>query len=233
MIQYLRPLKNLLLRNRQLKLVSLSLALLLWIALNGEPKSEVSFKVPLEFRNSPKTVEILGDTLNWVDVRVSGRSSILKRMEASNLTASIDLSDWSWGERTYSLGEANLTVPFGVTVIKITPNIIRLRFERTERKTVEIRPRVIGSPAEGYRIIGVSCDPDHADLEGPASHLAAVETISTDSLDITGKSSRVTARLHLYVQDPLVRLATRQETLVDVSIAPKGTDVSRLESNRD
>jgi YbbR domain-containing protein len=231
MIRYLHPLKNLLLRNGQLKLVSLLLALLLWIALNGEPKSEVSFKVPLEFRDSPKTVEILGDTLNSVDVRVSARSSIIKRVDASNLTASVDLSDWSLGERTYSLSEANLTVPFGVTVIKITPNTIRLRFERTERKTVEIRPRVIGNPAQGYHVIGVSCDPDHAELEGPASHLAPVQTISTDSLDITGKSSRVTARLHLYVQDPLVRLATQKETLVDVSIAPKATDVSRLELN--
>src|SRR5215510_4358017 len=137
MIVWLRYFRNLLLRNLQLKLVSLTLAVLLWIALNSEPKSEIGLKVPVEFRNSPKGVEVLGET-NTVDVRLSASSSIVKRIDASEVTASIDLSDWASGERTYSLGESNLSVPFGVTVTKITPNKIRLRFETTERKIVKV-----------------------------------------------------------------------------------------------
>jgi YbbR domain-containing protein len=206
--------------------VSLILALLLWIALNGEPKSEVSFRVPLEFRNSPKNVEVLGEPVNSVDVRVSASSSIVKRIDASDLTVSIDLSDWTFGERTYSLNEENLTVPFGVSVIKIAPSKVRLRFEPTEQKTVKIRPRIIGKPAEGYLVTAVKCSPDKTLLEGPASHLAALESVSTDSLDISGRSSRISARLQLYVEDPLVRIAIQQETLVEVSIAAKSMDVS-------
>jgi YbbR domain-containing protein len=227
MIRYLRPFKNLLLRNAQLKFVSLTLALLLWIALNGEPKSEVGFKVPLEFRNSPENVEVIGDTINSVDVRVSGSSSMVKRIDSSSLTVSLDLSDWSFGERTYSLSEANLTVPFGVSVTKITPSKIRLRFEPTERKAVHIRPRIIGQPAEGYQVVAVSCDPNQTQLEGPASHLASITTVTTDSLDITGRSSRIVARLHVFVEDPLVRLTNQQETSVEVLIAPKGLEVSK------
>jgi YbbR domain-containing protein len=228
MIRYLGPFKNRFLRNSRLKLVSLTLALLLWMALNSEPKSEVGFKVPLEFRNSPRNVEVIGDAVNAVDVRLSGSSSIVKRIDAASLTASIDLADWSFGERTYSLSAANLAVPFGVIVTKITPAKIQLRFEPTERKAVEIRPRVIGKPADGYQVVGVSCDPNLAQLEGPASHLAAIRHVATDSLDISGKSSQIKARLHLFVEDPLVRFATQQQdTLVEVSIAPKGLEVSR------
>ena len=47
MILWLRYFRNLFLRNLQLKVVSLTLAILLWIALNGEPKSEIGLKVPL------------------------------------------------------------------------------------------------------------------------------------------------------------------------------------------
>jgi YbbR domain-containing protein len=203
-----------------LKVVSLTLAVLLWIALNGEPKSEIGLKVPLEFRNSPKGVEVLGET-NTVDIRLSASSSIVKRIDASEVTASIDLSEWTAGERTYSLSESNLSVPFGVAVTKITPNKVRLRFEQTERKVVRVHPRVLGKPAEGHTVTSVVCQPDKAELEGPASHLALVESISTDSLDISGRSSTFSARLHLYVEDPLVRLATDQETRVEVTIAPK------------
>ena len=142
MILWLRYFKNLLLRNLQLKAVSLTLAVLLWIALNSEPKSEVGIKVPLEFRNSPKGVEVLGET-NSVDIRLSASSSVVKRIDASDVTASIDLSGWTPGERTYTLGGGNLTVPVGVAVTKITPNKIRLRFEPTERKIVRVHPRIL------------------------------------------------------------------------------------------
>jgi YbbR domain-containing protein len=220
MIHWLRYFRNLLLRNLQLKVVSLTLAILLWIALNGEPKSEIGLKVPLEFRNSPKEVEVLGET-NTVDIRLSASSSIVKRIDASEVTASIDLSDWTPGERTYSLGESNLSVPFGVAVTKITPNKIRLRFEPTERKIVKVNPRVLGKPAEGHIVTAVVCQPETVELQGPASHLAPLESISTDSLDVSGRSSTLSARLHLYVEDPLVRLSADQETRVEVTITPK------------
>ena len=173
MILWLRYFRNLLLRNLQLKVVSLTLAILLWIALNGEPKSEIGLKVPLEFRNSPKEVEVLGET-NTVDIRLSASSSIVKRIDASEVTASIDLSDWTPGERTYSLGESNLSVPFGVAVTKITPNKIRLRFEPTKHKIVRVNPRVLGKPAEGHIVTAVVCQPERAELEGPASHLGPI-----------------------------------------------------------
>ena len=220
MIHWLRYFRNLLLRNLQLKVVSLTLAILLWIALTGEPKSEIGLKVPLEFRNSPKEVEVLGET-NAVDIRLSASSSIVKRIDASEVTASIDLSDWTPGERTYSLGESNLSVPFGVAVTKITPNKIRLRFEPTKRKIVRVNPRVLGKPAEGHIVTAVVCQPERAELEGPASHLAPLESISTDSLDVSGRSSSFSARLHLYIEDPLVRLTAEQETRVEVTITPK------------
>ena len=220
MIHWLRYFRNLLLRNLQLKVVSITLAVLLWIALNGEPKSEVGLKVPLEFRNSPKGVEVLGET-NTVDIRLSASSSIVKRIDASEVTVSIDLSEWAPGERTYSLAESNLTVPFGVAVTKITPNKIRLRFEPTERKSVRVHPRILGKPAEGHIVTAIVCQPDKAELEGPASHLSVLESVSTDGLDISGRSSTFSARLHLYIEDPLARLAADQETQVEVTIAPK------------
>jgi len=220
MIRWLRYFRNLLLQNLRLKVVSLTLAVLLWIALNGEPKSEIGLKVPLEFRNSPNGVEVLGET-NTVDIRLSASSSIVKRIDASEVTAFIDLAEWTAGERTYSLSESNLTVPFGVAVSKITPNKIRLRFEQTARKIVKVRPRILGKPAEGHTIVAVACQPDQAELEGPASHLSPLESVSTDSLDISGRASTFSARLHLYIEDPLVRLAADQETRVEVTIAPK------------
>ncbi len=218
MNHFWRHSRNFFLQNAQLKLVSLLLASLLWIALNDEPKSEIGLRVPLEFRNSPKHIEVLGDAVNSVDVRLSASSSLVKRIDASNVTASIDLSDWSLGERTYSLSESNVSAPLGITVTKISPSKVRLRFERTARKVIEIRPRIIGKPAAGHYVRAVVCNPDRIQVEGPPSHLDAVLSASTDSLDISGRTTSILVRLHIYLDDPFVRLSAQQETQVAVTV---------------
>ena len=55
------------------------------------------------------------------------------------------------GERIVQLTPDQIQVPFGFRVVKITPSLLTLNLERTQRKTVPVRPRVIGRPARGLR----------------------------------------------------------------------------------
>jgi hypothetical protein len=219
--RYLVVFRDLLFRNFSLKLTSLLLSLLLWIALNGEPKSEVAFKIPLEFRNTPSKVEVLSDSVNMVDIRVLATSSLVKRINPSEISAIVNLSNWSLGERTYQLTGENIRLPFGAIVTKITPNKIRLRFEPTHQKSVEIRPRVVGRPAAGYGVALVSCVPPRAEIEGPASHLENIQFVYTDSVDITDRYSKVDRSVQVYAEDPIVRIVKQQEVLVEVNIIPQ------------
>lgn len=221
MTRYLSALRGYLFRNFSLKLTSLFLSLLLWIALNGEPKSEVGFRVPLEFRNTPSKVEVLSDSVNTVDIRVLASSSLVKRITPSEISATVNLSNWSLGERTYKLTGENIRIPFGAIVTKITPNTIRLRFEPTHQKSVEIRPRIVGRPAGGYSVSLVNCIPPTAEIEGPASHLDNIQFVYTDSVDITDRYSKVARSVQVFAEDPIVRILKQQEVLVEVNIIPK------------
>jgi YbbR domain-containing protein len=220
MIRYLLLAKDFFLRNFHMKLTSVLLALLLWVAINGEPQSAIVLKVPLEYRNYPKGIEVLGDTLNTVDVRLSASSSLIKRLDPADIAAVINLSDWSLGERTYSITPDNIRVPHGASLTKITPNKVRLKFEPTRRKIVEIRPRITGKLAEGYEIESVLSHPGEVQIEGPEGHLTAIEFVSTDSVDVSGRSDSFETRAHLYVEDQLVRFPKEQETTVEVIITP-------------
>jgi len=174
----------------------------------------------LEYRNLPKGVEVLDDTVNMIDVRLSASSSLIKRLEASDVTAAIDLSDWSYGEKTYSITAANIRIPYGVGVTRITPSKVQLRFEPTQHKTVPIRARAIGKAADGHRVTSISCDPSSAEIEGPEGRLSAVHFVSTDSVDINGRSGSFVQRVNLFVEDPLLRLSNIQQTNVEVNIVP-------------
>ena len=56
--------------NLWLKLLSLGLALLLWMVVSGEATVERGLRVPLELTQVPASIELLGDVPATVDVRV-------------------------------------------------------------------------------------------------------------------------------------------------------------------
>jgi YbbR domain-containing protein len=174
----------------------------------------------LEYRNPPKGIEVLDDNVNAIDVRLSGPSRLVRRLEATDISAAIDLSDWNAGERTYSISPDNLHVPYGVNVTTITPNKVRLSFESTQHKVVPIRPRLVGKVAEGFLVDTVECHPSLAQIEGPGGHLSAVQSISTDSIDVDGRSESFKRVVSLFIEDPLVRFSTDPETNVEIKIVP-------------
>ena len=63
--------------NWHLKIVSLVLAVMLWMAVANQASSEIGLEVPLEYRNIPRqleiTLEINGCLLNDESTPLSGR----------------------------------------------------------------------------------------------------------------------------------------------------------------
>ncbi len=64
-------------RHFGLKVISLALATLLWLLVAGQREAERSLRVPLEYRNVPDQIELLGEPASLVDVRLRGTSGAL------------------------------------------------------------------------------------------------------------------------------------------------------------
>jgi len=86
------------------------------------------------------------------------------------------------------------------------PAQIHIDFDPTATRTVEVRPRVIGTFVSGYRITEVSADPATITIEGPETHVNAIDTAITDPVDVSGVLGKATFTTHVYVSDPLVRV---------------------------
>ena len=78
-------------RDLGLKVFATALAVLLWLTVAGDPIAERGLRVPLEFENVPDSVEILGGPPETVEVRLRGSSAVLRRLEAGDVAAIIDL----------------------------------------------------------------------------------------------------------------------------------------------
>ena len=193
-------------QNIWLKLISLGLAVLLWWAVGHDPIVETVIAAPIEFHNAPENLEMNSDSSTEVKVRVSGPERTIRGLSPTEVHAVVDLEGVHPGERTFDLTSKQIRVPREVQVVQIDPSQVHITFDRSTTRTVEVRPRVIGSFAGGYRLAKVQADPATIVVVGPARRVDAIDNAITDPVDATGVVGSATFTTHAYVTDPLVRV---------------------------
>jgi YbbR domain-containing protein len=192
--------------NLSLKVASLLLALALWFVIAGEKSSERGLKAPLELQNFPQGFELTGDLLDSVDVRLRASPGIIHRLSAGDVSAQIDLAGAEEGERIVHLSPQAIRVPFGVEVVKVTPSIVTLNFERTLQRSVPVRPRLLGRPALGYEVAEMTSEPAEVRISGPKSRVQEIESAFTEPVSVEGAQANVVDSVTIGVDDPMLRL---------------------------
>lgn len=201
-----------------LRLASLALAGGLWFVIAGRQTAERGVSVPVELRNVPRELELTGDPVNSVDVRVRASPGLINSLDAGKLLATIDLQGAAEGERIVQLTPSMVQVPFGFRVVMITPSLLTLNLERTERKPVPVRPRVIGRPAPGHEVAGVASEPAEVRVVGPRSRVREIESAFTEPVSIEGATSSVSESVGVGLEDPLLRLEGGSRVRVTASV---------------
>lgn len=204
--------------NLPLKLLSLGLAMLIWLAIAGDKSSERGLEVPVELQNVPRDLELVGEAVDVVDVRVRASPGAIQRLGPGDVSAQIDLAGAREGERIEHLGAGNIRVPFGVRVVQVTPSLLTLSFERTLHKTVPVQPRLVGRPAEGYEVATIVCQPPEVPLAGPRSRIDEAENAFTEPVSLDGARSDVVQRVNVGVADPSLRVQASPLVQVQVGI---------------
>ena len=146
-------------RHFGLKVLSVAIALLLWMVVAGEEIVERGLRVPLELQQVPAMIELLGDVPTTVDVRVRGASGTLSRVGAGDAIAVLDLRTARTGRRLFPLGPDQVRVPFGVEVVQVTPSAVALAFELSATRQVPVLPAFDGRPAPGFVVGPLSAEP--------------------------------------------------------------------------
>jgi diadenylate cyclase len=202
--------------NLGLKLIALALSVSLWLAVSRDPVAEVALEVPIEFHNIPQNVDISSESIPQAQIRLRGPQRIVRGLRTPDVYADIDLTNLSPGERTFDLTARQIRVPSELQVVQVIPSQLHLSFDTHLSREVEVRPRVIGTFAQGYRIKRILVDPPKIAISGPQKRVESVDAAITDPLDVSGATDRVTLVRHAYVSDPLVQVASPDPVHVTV-----------------
>lgn len=208
--------RRLVLHNFGIKLLSLALAVGLWLAVTRDPIAEVAVEVPIEFRNVPENLEINTESIPRAQIRVRGPQRIVRRLQPADIYAEIQLSGIKPGDRTFDLTAQQVHQPRELEVVQVIPSEFHLTFDMRLIRQVPVRPRVVGTFATGYQIGRVEAEPAAITISGPQKRVEAVEAAITDPIDASGTMGQVTFVRQAYVSDPLVQVANGNPVRVTV-----------------
>jgi YbbR domain-containing protein len=207
-------------RHVGLKLLSVTLAIMLWMVIAGEETVERGLRVPLELQQFPAGLELLGDVPTTADVRVRGAAGTLSRLSPGDVVAVVDLRGARSGERLFHLTAEQVRTPFGVEVVQVTPSTVAVAFENAASRSVPIKPAVEGRPAPGYVVGKITADPPQVDIVGPQSAVRRVTEALTEPVSVAGAQRNVEETVTVGTVDPSLRLQTLRTARVTVQIVP-------------
>ncbi|HET9321994.1 MAG TPA: CdaR family protein [Bryobacteraceae bacterium] len=188
------------------KLLSLVIAVAIWIAVAREPELATSLSVPVELKNIPDDLDIGSSVPDRVHLEIRGPSGRLSRDNLADAAMILDLADAHAGERTYTVRATNFNLPTGVSFYRAVPSQITLRFDHLASQSVKIFPRYSKPPQAGYRIRAYVLEPENVRIRGPEERVKRIDRVWTDPVDLSNVVSAAEFHTHVNVGDAQVRL---------------------------
>jgi len=205
-----------------LKVLSLFLAIGIWLIVIGEEKLEFSFPAPLVLRGLPDGVALAQTPPDQVMVRLRATEALLKRLSAGDIDARLNLAGLTPGEHLVPLKRDQVNIPFGAELLTVTPEVVPLIIEAKVSREVPVDARVDGTPQAGLAIAKVEVVPPRVVVEGPEGAVAAVRIVSTERVPLGGHLESFTARVNILSGNPLLRVVGDAVVTVKVELVAEG-----------
>ena len=206
-----------------LRAISLVLALSLWFAVAAEKNAQTPVAAPIEFRNVPEKLEVVGNLPRSLEVWVKGSPGLLQSMKPGEVYVQIDLRGVGPGPRTAYVAPADVRVPHSVSVAAIRPASFSFVLEPSLQRTLPVKARIEGRPADGFRVADVRCEPETVLVAGPQSRLAKLEAVLTQPVPVEQAQIDLVRHVGLELPDPLVRVVDPRpiRVIAKIAAAPK------------
>ena len=208
--------------NLSLKILAVLLAFLLWMQVASQETVQMTLAAPVEFLDVPADLEISNDYPREVEVVL--QTDRPRSLEAG-ISVMIDMRDASSGVAVVHLNENNIRGARGAEIVSVTPARLRLQFEETRSKEVDVKATIVGSPAEGYQVSEVRIVPPKVPLSGPQSRIELVTEAVTEPISIAGLRDLLTVQVALDLEDTRLRFGSTDRVTTVITIEEERKEV--------
>lgn len=168
------------------KIISVAVAIVLWVVVFYSRIVEVTKDVPLEI-NTPADIVTANEVPDRISFKLSGPKAFLRAvLDRKEDPIRVNLAGTKPGLVTYRFFSDNIRLPIGVKVLSINPTAILIKLEYMKRRDVPVKPVLRGTPPDGYKITKMEIEPDVVRIKGAESRVDSVTEIMTTPIDVTG-----------------------------------------------
>lgn len=217
--------------NRGIKLVSLLLAILLWLYVVANNVYVYPIEVPIRVVNIPPGKTLASEIPESATIRFRGKGTILFKamltMPYSDIYLRLDLRRVD-STRTFRLPEylshspGNFVISRGYNlemVDLVRPEEITVRLDSTISRIIPVFSKLQVTPAPGYTQVGpVRFSPDSIMVTGPAMQVSQIDSIPTERRNFEQLDTREEGAIALINPDgELIHLSAKEtHYLIDI-----------------
>ena len=217
----MKELKNWFLKNIDIKLLSIFLAIILWLYIAGgeNPMVENFIDISLTQTNLGEDLVIKEFPTN-VSVGIKGPKNIINNMSSHQINGIVNFSEIS-KEGIYKL-KVEVTPPKKTQITRIIPSEIKVEVEKVLTKEVEVEYSLIGVPEKGYSLTDEpQLNPSKVKIISAQSVLENIKQIIC-AIDISGIKEDLSKKINVKAVDVNgneVKEVKIEPDIVEVSIS--------------
>ena len=167
--------------NLAIKLVSLFLALIVYVHVATDREQELNFTVPLRVVSLPDSLAVLSSIPQQARVSFRGKGREIYMALLRGTSVECDLSKAGPGLLRHLLSPRDVKLPVGVTVnvADVTaPETLSLQLDRRLLRRVPVQ--VVVSPPD--TALSASAEPESVNVDGPASLVEGLDLLPTEAV---------------------------------------------------
>jgi YbbR domain-containing protein len=200
--------KDYILQNTGLKILALLITSVLWLSVASRLSQVTLNPVPIEFANIPPDLNLSKYDSVSVKIFLRGPKDVIDALRSSDLAVIADLQGIEPGVRVIPLkiDEKRLPSSIDPQSVEVEPRNIRVTIERLVEVELPVKPRIEGEVPQGYEIYQIAMVPQTIKVSAPASHIKDVGNVSTESVNVIGKTETFTQQVAIDTGSPNVNI---------------------------
>ena len=174
-------------RNIFLKLLSVIIAIGIWMYISNLVSKERNVLVPVEIKTAEDIIP-LSQTVDQLNISIKGPARIIDELNPTDFRIYKDLSDINHsGTITVPVEDLSISIPNHITIERLFPRRITLNLDKIVEKEFKVNVVTTGKLPAGYvEIKEHRVNPTSIKLRGPEKIIESLDTVDTIPVDISG-----------------------------------------------
>ncbi|MCD6387868.1 MAG: diadenylate cyclase CdaA [Desulfobulbaceae bacterium] len=171
----------------------------IWFSFSRGVETLVSLEVPIVYQNRDPGMELMGSSLNTVNVHLSGAGALIRSIKPKQVKVRVNLDKAVVGLNSFTLTQENISLPPGIILKKVEPQVVDVSLDIPIKKKLPIQIDWVGKLADHLILESASVDPKRVSVIGGSKILKHINTIYTEKVPLGNidKSGRRSVNLVL------------------------------------